>query len=309
MRRVRFENRGLPVVGDLHLPPDFDEGQSWPALVLATPGSSVKEQIGGVYARRMAERGFVALTFDPSYQGESGGEPRDREDPSVRIEDIRCAVDFLMTLPFIDEARVGLLALCAGGGYGINAALTDHRLRAIGTVVASDIGAAFRSFQSRPQLLETIAEVGRQRTAEARGAPARRDPWIPDSLAEAVAQGVTDEATLEAVTFYRESDYRRPSSTNRLLFTSNGQILAFDAFSLVPELLIQPLLVIVGGRRGSTGQYEAGERLHALSPAADKAFFVVEGAGHYDLYYKPEYVGPAVDQLAPFFARHLDVAP
>jgi uncharacterized protein len=305
LRRIKFENRGIPIIGNLHLPADFDGGLSWPALVLTTPGSSVKEQIGGVYASRMAERGFVALTFDPSYQGESGGKPRDREDPAVRVEDIKCALDFLMTQDFIDQERVGLLALCAGGGYGVNAALTEHRFKAIGTVVANDLGTAFRGFQTKPQLLETIAEVGRQRTAEARGAPVRRDPWIPDSMAEAVAQGIEDQATIEAVAFYRESEYRHPNSTNRLLFTSNSQILAFDAFSLVPDLLIQPLQVIVGGRRGSTGQYEAGERLFNLSPSKDKAFFVVDGAGHYDLYYKPEYVGPAVDVLAPFFERHL----
>ena len=305
MQRITFRNRGVDLVGDLHLPAGFDAQGSYGAIVLATPGSSVKEQIGGVYAAKMAERGFVALTFDPSYQGESGGAPRAREDPAVRLEDIKCAVDFLMTQPFVDEARIGLLALCAGGGYGISAALTEHRFKAIGTVVANDIGAAFRGFMTRPELLEQIAEVGRQRTAEARGAPERRDPWIPDSLAEARAAGVTDPEVLDAVTFYRETEYRHPNSTNRLLFNSFSQILAFDAFTLAPELLIQPLLVIVGGRRGSTGQYEAGERLFALSPSPDKAFFVVEGAGHYDLYYKPDYVDPAVAQLAAFFDRHI----
>jgi len=305
MKRVTFRNRGVDVVGDLHLPAAFDAAGSYGAIVLATPGSSVKEQIGGIYAAKMAERGFVALTFDPSYQGESGGAPRDREDPSVRVEDIKCAVDFLMTQPFVDEARIGLLALCAGGGYGISAALTEHRFKAIGTVVANDIGAAFRGFKKGPDLLDEIAEVGRQRTAEARGAPERRDPWLPDSLAEARAAGVTDQEVLDAVTFYRETQYRHPNSTNRLLFNSFSQILAFDAFTLVPELLIQPLLVVVGGRRGSTGQYEAGERLFALSPSADKAFYVVEGAGHYDLYYKPDYVDPAVERLAAFFDRHI----
>ncbi|MBB3236902.1 alpha/beta hydrolase [Phyllobacterium endophyticum] len=146
--------------------------------MLTTPGSGVKEQIGAVYAEKMADRGFVALTFDPSYQGESGGEPRHLDDPAARVEDIHCAVDYLMTLPFIDEARVGLLSICAGGGYGITAALTERRFRAIGTVVASNIGAAFRAMQPGGDVLGTLEAVGKQRTAEARGADLRLDPWI-----------------------------------------------------------------------------------------------------------------------------------
>jgi uncharacterized protein len=305
MKRVTFKSRSVDIVGNLHLPAGFDEGRPYPTLLLSTPGSSVKEQIGGIYASRLAERGFVALTFDPSYQGESGGEPRDLEDPAVRVEDIRCAVDFLMTQPFVDEERLGMLGLCAGGGYAIHAALTEYRFKAVGTVVANDLGAAFRGAQPHAELLDKIREIGRQRTAEARGAAHRRDPWIPDGMSEAKAAGITDPAVLEAVEFYRESEYRHPNSTNRLLFASWARILSFDAFGLVPDLLIQPLQVVVGGRRGSTGQYEAGERLFERSPATEKDFFVVEGAGHYDLYYKPEYVDPAVERLAAFYRRHL----
>jgi fermentation-respiration switch protein FrsA (DUF1100 family) len=303
MKRISFKNRNIDIVGNIHTPKDFDNAKSYAALVLVTPGSSVKEQIGAIYAERMAARGFVALTFDPSYQGESGGEPRDLEDPASRVEDVSCAVDYLMTLPYVDEERVGLLGICAGGGYAISAALTEHRFKAVGTVVANDIGEAFRGML--PDVRKTLEDVGKQRTAEARGGDLRRDQWIPDSLKEAQAAGFTDPDLLEAVTFYRETRYRHPNSTNRLLFTSYGNLLGFDAFNLVPELLTQPLQVIVGGRRGSTGQYEAGQRLFALSPSTEKGFFVVEGAGHYDMYYKREYVDQAIDRLAPFYERHL----
>lgn len=303
MKPVSFNNRNIRVAGNLYFPNGFDETQSYAALVLATPGSSVKEQIGAIYAQKMAQRGFVTLTFDPSYQGESGGEPRDLEDPAVRVEDIRCAVDFLMTLRYVNEERIGLLGICAGGGYAVNAALTEHRFKAVGTVVANDIGQAFR--QMLPDVLKTLEDVGKQRTAVARGSEARRDPWIPDSLKEAEAAGITDPEVFEAVAFYRESHYRHPNSSNRLLFASYGHLLGFDAFNLVPELLTQPLQVVVGGRRGATGQYEAGQRLFALSPATEKDLFVVEGAGHYDLYYKQAYVNQAIDRLAPFYTKHL----
>ncbi|MDR7147690.1 alpha/beta hydrolase [Rhizobium sp. BE258] len=303
IKRVSFSNRGIEVVGNIHLPTDCDEGGAYPAVVLATPGSSVKEQIGAIYAERLSAKGFIALTFDPSYQGESGGEPRDLEDPVVRVEDIHCAVDHLATLSYVNDARIGLLGICAGGGYAIKAALTERRFKAVGTVVANDIGEAMRRLL--PDARQTLLDVAAERTAQARGAAARRDPWIPDSLVEAEAAGITDPELLEAVTFYRESEYRHPNSTNRLLFVSYGALLGFDAFSLVPELLTQPLQVIVGGRRGPTGQYEAGRRLFDLSPSRAKHFLEVEGAGHYDMYYKPEYVGPATARLAEFFSEHL----
>lgn len=144
MTRVTFPNGELDLVGDLHLPDSFQVDGRYAALVLTTPGSSVKEQIGGIYAERLARHGFVALTFDPSYQGESGGQPRDLEDPAARVEDFRCAVDFLTTLAFVDEERLGPVGICAGGGYAVKVALTERRFKALGTVVATDIGEAFR---------------------------------------------------------------------------------------------------------------------------------------------------------------------
>lgn len=304
LKRVSFKNGSIDVAGALRLPEGFDETGTASAIVLATPGSSVKEQIGAIYAERLTARGFVTLTFDPSYQGESGGEPRDLEDPAARVEDIRCAVDFLMTLPSVGEDRVGVLGICAGGGYAVNAALSEHRFKAVGTVVASNIGRAFRQMQPMPEVLKLLDAVGRQRTREARGGAQRRDPWIPDTLEEAQAAGITDPDVLDAVRFYRTPPWRHANSTNRVYFRSFGALLGFDAFHLVPELLTQPLQVIVGGRLGVTGSYQDGQTLfeRARTP---KDFFVVEGAGHYDLYHRAEYVAQAIDRLVPFYEKHL----
>lgn len=302
--RISFHNGSIEVVGNIYVPNDFADDRSNPSIVLSTPGSSVKEQIGANYAERLAAKGYLALVFDPSHQGESGGEPRDLENPSVRVEDISCAVDFLMTLPYVDEHRIGLLGVCAGGGYAVKAALTERRLRAVGTVVATDMGQAFRQMLAGDGTTERLEAVGRQRTLEARGGAELREPWIPDSLEAARAAGLSDPDLLEAVWFYRESSWSHPNATNRIYFPSFAHILGFDAFHLVPKLLVQPLQVIVGGRRGSTGQYEAGERLFGLARGI-KDFCVIDGAGHYDMYHQPDYLDQAVNRLASFYAEHL----
>jgi len=307
MQNVSFTSRGVKISAHLHLPQGCADGQDHAAIVLATPGSSVKEQIGGIYAQRLASHGFLALTFDPGYQGQSGGHPRDLEDPATQVEELRAAIDFLTTQPFVDEDRIGVLGICAGGGYAVNAALTERRFKAVGTVVAVDIGQAFRNASTQGQMISQLEAVGRQRTSEARGSVPRRDPWIPVSLLAAEAAGLRDPEVLDAVRFYREGPHRHSGSTNRLLFTSHAGILGFDAFGLVPALLTQPLQVIVGGRRGNTGQFEAGQRLMELAPSTEKDLFVIEDAGHYDLYHRPDAVTRAVDRLVPFYERCLNV--
>lgn len=305
MRNVTFKNRSNAIAGTIHVPDDFSEETSYPALVIVTPGSSVKEQIGATYGEKMAGKGYVALAFDPSHQGESEGEPRDLEDPATRVEDVRCAVDFLVTRSYVDTDRIGVLGICAGGGYAVNAALTEHRFKAVGTVVPVNIGRAFRQFGSAPDAVRSILEaVGKQRTEEVRGGEYRRDPWIPGSPEEAQKMGVTDRDMLDAIDYYRTPRGYSENSTNRLLFRSMGSLLGFDAFHLVSELLAQPLQVIVGGRLGTTFSFEDGKTLFERAPNR-KDFFVVDGAGHYDLYDKAEYVDPAVDRLSRFFGTYL----
>lgn len=306
LQHVSFRNGQIDMAGDLWLPDGFDQNDRYAALIIATPGSSVKEQIGANYGSRMADRGFVVIAFDPSHQGQSGGEPRDLEDPATRIEDIRCAVDFLTTLDYVDEGRIGILGVCAGGGYAVSAAMIEHRIRAVGTVVAVNIGRARRQgdVSSADAMVRTLEAVGAQRSAEARGGGQRRDPWIPDTLEEAMVAGITDRDVLEAVEFYRTPRGYSEHSTNRRLFTSTAALMSFDAFHLVGELLTQPLQVIVGGRRGSTESYEDGLLLWERARNKE-GLIVIDGAGHYDMYDKPTYVDQAVDRLEGFYREYL----
>lgn len=304
MRQITFKNGSLDIAGVIHLPADFEESRKYAAIVCVHPGSSVKEQTAGIYARRMAERGYVAIAFDASFQGESGGEPRYVEEPAARVEDIRCAVDFLTTLSYVDENRIGVLGICAGGGYAVNAAMTEHRIKAVGTVVAVNIGRARREAGGAGSAIEMLESVGRQRTIEARGGEPLITNWIPNSPKEAEEAGVTGLDSLEAVDYYRTPRGRHERASNRLRFRSVASVLAFDAFHLVETLLTQPLQIIVGNRVGEFGSYEDGHELFKRA-TSKKDLFVVDGASHYDLYDRPEPVGQAVEKLAAFYDENL----
>lgn len=300
MKTVKFKNRTWDVAAELYFPPGYNETKKYPAIVCVHPGSSCKGQTAGLYAKKLAERGFVTIAFDASFQGESGGEPRYIEDPATRVEDVRCAVDYLMTLPFVDENKVGVLGVCAGGGYAVNAAMTEHRIKAVGTVVAANIGRLNRE----GNVIQTLEAIGKQRTAEARGAEPLINPWIPNSPAEREKAGITDVDVVQAVEYYRTPRGQNACSPNKLRFTSVGSVIAFDAFHLVEELLTQPLQIVIGSVPGAFGSFKDGHELYERAKC-EKDLFVVEGATHYDLYDQPGPVGQAVDKLVPFYQKHL----
>src|SRR5258707_7907251 len=140
-QKVTFKSGGVRMAGNLYLRADYDATRKYPAIVVAHPWGGVKEQTSGLYALLLAKKGFVTLAFDASHYGESGGEPRNLEDPADRVQDIRSAVGYLSNLSQVDSKRIGALGICAGGGYTRNEAQTDLRVKAGTGVVAHYIGA------------------------------------------------------------------------------------------------------------------------------------------------------------------------
>lgn len=293
----------IDLSADLYLPDGIDDAAPLRAVVLSTPGSSVKEQIGANYASRLAARGIAALVFDPAHQGQSGGEPRDLEDPYRRGEDISYAIDVLSTIPGIAPERIGVLGICAGGGYAVHTARTDHRIKAVGTVVPGNMGTSFRGFQPDGAVaaLDIMADA---RTEETRSGELTRVKWLPDTLEEATAVGLTDIDTTQAVTYYRTERGGNEHSTNRRLSRGDSLLLGYDAYHLVDQLMTQPLQVILAGRIGNTGSYESGMQLWKLAPNPVD-LMVIDGAGHYEMYDEPEYVDAAVDRLVNFYLNNL----
>jgi fermentation-respiration switch protein FrsA (DUF1100 family) len=303
LQHVTVPRGPVNLAADLHLPDHADGGAPAPAVVLSTPGSSVKEQIGANYASRLAARGIAALVLDPAHQGRSEGEPRDLEDPYRRGEDISYAIDLLTKTPAVDPRRIGVLGICAGGGYAVHTARTDHRIKAVGTVVPVNIGAAFRAFSpdGPAAALDHLADA---RTEEVRSEEAYRVNWLPDTLEDATAAGLTDIDTLQAVTYYRTERGGSAHSTNRRLLRSDSLLLGYDAFHLADQLMTQPLQVVLAGRIGNTGSYDMGMRLWKAAPNPVD-LMVIDGAGHYEMYDEPAYVEAAVERLAGFYANNL----
>src|SRR6201984_2773283 len=148
--KVTFPNQLTSMAGILFVPPNMDKTKKYPALAVAHPFGGVKEQTAGIYARKMAEKGYVTLVFDASHQGESGGSPRGPENPAEKMEDIRCAIDYLTTLPIVDEDRIGLLGVCAGGSYVLGVAPTEVRAKAIASVSLWDLRLTARGGWAAP---------------------------------------------------------------------------------------------------------------------------------------------------------------
>lgn len=303
LQHIAIPRGPIELAADLHLPDDVDEAEPLRAVVLSTPGSSVKEQIGANYASRLAARGIAALVFDPAHQGRSGGEPRDLEDPYRRGEDISYAIDALGCVPRIDPQRIGVLGICAGGGYAVHTARTDHRIKAVGTVVPGNIGTSFRSFSPDGPAAALDAMAAARDDENRTGEPTRVN-WLPDTLDDAAAAGLTDIDTTQAITYYRTERGGNEHSTNRRLSRGDPLLLGYDAFHLVDQLMTQPLLVVLAGRVGNTGTYESGIRLWNMAPNPVD-LMEIEGAGHYEMYDVPRYVDAAVDRLAGFYTGHL----
>lgn len=298
-KKVSFPAHGVTVAGILRVP-EGKEGKL-PAIIGTHPTSSCKEQTVSIYAKKLTEAGFVTLVFDASFQGESGGTPRYLEIPEYRVDDIRCGIDYLSSLDFVDRNRIGALGVCAGGGYTVNATMTDRRIRAVGTVVGVNLGRLY----SEMNAWDTLETIAKQRENQVDGAPAQIINWIPTSPAAAKEAGITDIDILEAVDYYCTPRGQHPNSPNKVDVTSFASVIAFDAFHGADRFLTQPLQIIIGEKQGGFGSYRDGQKLYQMAASKEKDLLVIKNTSHYELYDQPEPVAIASAKLIEFYHKNL----
>ena len=293
---VKFSSGNQTIAGTLFIP-DEAQGAS-PAIVISHPFGSVRQQSPINYATRLSKEGFVTLTFDAAYQGESTGEPRQLEDPFIRVENIKDAVSYLATREEVDADRIGALGICASGGFVPFAASSDIRIKAVATVSGADLGDVYRSqTETLPKLLKASAQA---RTDRAAGKDVEAQPMIP--MTQDQANEYPDRSMYkEAYDYYRTDRAKDDRAPNTVDPTSFDRIAVFDAYGFIDQISPRPLLMIAGSD-ADTLPYSQNSIEKAQEP---KELFIVDGASHVDLYDKPEYVDPAVAKMSSFFHENL----
>ena len=321
--KVTFPTQyGLTLAADLYTPADAAEGEKRGAIAVSGPFGATKEQSSGLYAMRMAERGFVALAFDPSYTGESSGEPRRTASPDINTEDFMAAVDFLSTQPGADPERIGIIGICGWGGIALNAAAADTRIKA---TVASTMYDMTR-VSGNGYFDANDNEADRHAAREALSRQRLADPG-------AMAGGVVDPLPAEAPQFVKDyHDYyktprgyhKRSGNSNDGWRTIGTQAFANARFLRYTNEIRSAVLVMHGAEAHSRyfgedayrymteGRPEAGIQPNPVP--GNKQLLIVPGASHCDLYdggfTGPEGTGEAKnlipwDTLADFFRKNL----
>jgi fermentation-respiration switch protein FrsA (DUF1100 family) len=305
LQKVTFKNQyQMNVAGNLFIPKNIDRNAKNLAIVVGHPMGAVKEQSANLYATKMAEQGFVAMSIDLPFWGESDGQPRNLVSPDVYAEAFSAAVDFLGTQPFVDRQRIGAIGICGSGSFVISAAKIDPRMKAIATVSMYDMGAANRNAQNQSLTVEQrkqiIAAATKQRYVEFTGGETQYTSGTVHKLTPS-----SNPIEREFYDFYRtpRGEYTPKGGSPRLTthptLTSNVKFMNFYPFNDIETISPRPMLFITGDVAHSR-EFSEDAYKRAAGP---KELFIVPGAGHVDLYDRVNLI--PWDKLQSFFNQHL----
>ena len=302
VQKVHFKNRyGITLTGDLYMPKNTNKGTKLAAVAISGPFGAVKEQSSGLYAQTLAERGFITLAFDPSYTGESSGEPRNVASPDINTEDFSAAVDYLSNHPQVDAEKIGILGICGFGGFALNAAAMDTRIKATVASTMYDMtrvsANGYNDSMDEQARHELLKQLNTQRTADYKNGTYAKAPGLPEKLTGQEPQFVQDYFN-----YYKTPRGFHPRSIN-----SNGNWNTTSSLSLInmPILQrsseIQSAVLVIHGEKAHS-RYFSEDAFKKLK-GNNKELLIIPGATHVDLYDNMQKI--PFDKLESFFKTNL----
>ncbi len=311
--KVAFLSENTRIAGNVFLPPHYNKNKSYPAIVVITPASGIKEQTAGIYAEKMAKIGYITLAFDHRSYGESGGYPRGMENAPMKVEDIKNAISFLSNFPGVDRNRVGELGICSGAGYSLQVAMQDARLDSVATVSGfvdfTDYGMSGAT-QYMDMLSGTPVEQYRQQIKMASDARQKYyetgEVVLVDGIPSMEKAKSMNEFWVRAADYYRnpERGGGAPNYTPLRSAMSLDTRYAFNPSEHMKLLGETPYLAIVG-TEALSAYFSETAVARGVESGGNAELSKIKGAQHFDLYDKSKYVDQAIEKLDSFYRKTL----
>ncbi len=302
IEKVTFKNRfGIELAGDLYTPKTMNKDDKLSAIAISGPFGAVKEQASGLYAQTLAERGFITLAFDPSYTGESKGEPRHIASPDINTEDFSAAVDYLSNNKNVDSDKIGILGICGFGGFAINAAQIDTRIKATVASTMYDMtrvsAKGYNDSVDENARYEMKQNLNKQRTEDFKNGTYKGADGLPEKLTGNEAQFVQDYYN-----YYKTKRGFHPRSIN-----SNGKWNMTSVLSLINQPIlkysneIKSAVLVIHGENAHS-RYFSEDAFKKLK-GDNKELLIIEGANHTDLYDNTDKI--PFDKIESFYREYL----
>jgi len=300
---INYQLNGLKIAANVYTPANYEPTKQYPALTVAHPNGGVKEQVAGLFAQKLAENGYIAITADAAYQGGSEGQPRMVDHPANRVEDIHGMADALSLFPGVDYNRMGAFGICGGGGYTLRAGQTDKRFKVVATLSAFNSGLVRRNGfmdSEATTIQDRLAAASAAREKEVRGEDVDYTPDLKQ-MVPADAAKLPYALYRDGYTYYAQT-HAHPKSSFVYTRSSLMELMTFDA-SVGMDLINVPLLMMAGK---TADTFYLTEKAYAnATGTTDRELFLIDGAQHIETYWKPEYVKQEADKLMTWLSTRL----
>lgn len=302
VEKVHFKNRfGITLTGDLYTPKNIKKGEKYSAIAISGPFGAVKEQASGLYAQTLAERGFITLAFDPSYTGESSGQPRNIASPDINTEDFSAAIDFLSNQHNVNPDKIGILGICGFGGFALNAASIDTRIKATVTSTMYDMtrvsAKGYNDVMDENARYDLKQTLNKQRTEDFKNGTYAKASGLPEKLTGEEPQFIKDYFN-----YYKTKQGFHARSIN-----SNGNWNMTSSLSLInlPILAysdeIKSAVLIIHGENAHS-RYFSEDAFKNLK-GDNKELLIIKNANHTDLYYNNDLI--PFEKIENFYKKYL----